>query len=190
MAKIVAITCSPRDNGPSSRITDAFLDGAMGLSTNIITLHRMIKFKMLGDCRRCMECKSTGICTLHDDLTTVLDDIRVSVCVVFATPLYFSGPCAMYKVLEDRMYSFLNKDGTSNLPAGKKAVLIVTNCDPETDNEAVSAQMAKNLEKIGFEMMDIITYCDYKAAKADEPIDKMLSHAKQVGLKMRNTPTV
>ncbi len=190
MGKIVAVACSPKSNGSSSRITDAFLDGAMGLSTNLITLHRLVKLKSIQDCRRNMNCKEMGKCIIDDDLTPVLQDIVEADCVVFSTPVYFDGPCGLYKLVEDRMFSFLDKDGKSILKPGKKALLIVTSYYPETDLPDVAGKLSSNLEKLGFEIMGVITYCDHMGKEPVENNEIILHAAKQMGLKMRNTPTV
>lgn len=190
MGKIVAVACSPKADGSSSRITDAFLDGAMGLSTNFITLHRLVKCKAINDCRRNMACKSKGRCVINDDLTEVLEDIETADCVVFATPIYFDGPCALYKMLEDRMYGFLDTDMHSVLKPGKKALLVVTSYYPDTDLPDIAGRLAKNLETFGFELMGVITYCDHMGTEPVEKNEVLLRHVKQMGLKMRNTPTV
>lgn len=190
MGKIVAISCSPRNDGSSIQISDAFLDGAMGLSTNIVTLHRPTKFKSMQDCTRCMACKGTGRCKIDDDLTVVLDDIAEADCVVFSTPLYFNGPTATYKIIEDRMYSFLDKDRKSVLKPGKKAVLIISSCYPESDLKKAADILTSSLELIGFEMLGVITYCDQrrKMPAGDNP--ELMHEAKELGAMMRNTPTV
>jgi multimeric flavodoxin WrbA len=190
MSKIVAVTCSPSDKDSSSRIADAFLDGAMGLSTNIVTLHRPVKFKSINDCHRCMGCKSTGRCVLDDDIRTVLDDIKGADCVVFALPIHFNGPIALYKIIEDRMYSFLDANVKSILKPGIKAVLVITSTYKEGDLEGVASRLSKNLEMIGFEIMDTILYCDDEGKEPVSENQKVLDSAKEMGRKMRNTPVV
>jgi len=190
MGKIVAIACSPNPNGTSSHITDAFLDGAMGLSTNFITLHRLVKCKSIFDCRRGMKCKGKGMCVINDDLQVVLEDIVDADCVVFATPVYFDGPCGLYKLLEDRMYCFLEDDKKSVLKPGKKALLIVTSYYPDSDLPKVAGDMAKTLSLFGFDLMGVITYCDNMGKEPVEKNEVLLHEVKQMGLTMRNTPKV
>ena len=50
----------------------------------------------------------------------VLDAIREAESVILSAPVYFGCPCAQYRLLEDRFYSFLNADFSSNVAAGKK----------------------------------------------------------------------
>ena len=185
MSKIVAVVCSPQTDESSSRITDAFLDGAMGLSTNIINLHVLSKYKAMQDCRRCDSCKAKKACIIDDDLTKVLEDMDDADCVVFSTPVYFNGACGLYKFLEDRMYSFLDEKGKSDI-GSKKAVLITTGDRSCNDLDAVSERLSKNLEAFGFDMMGSITYSD-----SDNGIDnEVLKRAKKMGTTLRNTPTV
>ena len=190
MSKIVAVSCSPRSDAASSRISDAFLDGAMGLSTNIIKLHRLTSLKEIHDCNMCQNCKKVGKCTIEDDIAQVLDDIWNADCVVFSTPVYFDGACGLYKLVEDRMESFMAENNVSKLPKGKKALLIVTAFNPETKLQNISKKMSRNIEKFGFDVMGVITYCDHMGTRPvdDNPI--VLQEAKKMGLTLRNTPVV
>lgn len=190
MSKIVAVSCAPSHSGSSSDIMDAFLDGAMGLSTNLVTLHRPVKFKSIQDCRRCMGCKGSGRCIVDDEIRTVLDDVKDSDCVVFSTPLYFDGPTALYKMIEDRMYSFLDTNRRSILKKGKKAVLIITSSYPQSDLDAVAKRLSHNLETIGFEMLGVFTYCDNLGENPVNGDSEIIKKAKQLGKTMRNTPVV
>ena len=190
MSHIVAIDCSPCTDASSARIEDAFLDGAMGLSTNTVSLHRLLKLKSIQDCRRCMACKKDGNCSIDDDIREILDDIKKADCVVFSTPVYFKGPSALYKMVEDRMFSFQDKKGKSILKSGKKAVLIVTSDYSDYDIEVVANILSGNLESIGFDILGVITYCDEQGKKPVEDNAKLLHEVKTLGLQMRNTPTV
>lgn len=126
MSSVVAIIASPRKDGNSSAIVNAILDGAMGLSTNIIKIHHLNKLNYVRGCQDCLECKKVGKCITADDLTEVLEDVRNADAVIVSTPLYFGQPAAQYRLFEDRTYSFLNTDFTSNIGPGKKVITVVT----------------------------------------------------------------
>lgn len=126
MSKIVAVVASPIVDGNSDTIVSAVTDGAMGLSTNIIELFRLDKFRTLRGCSACNDCKKTGRCIHNDEIQDILDAIRDADVVIMSTPVYFNEVASQYKVLEDRMYSFYNNDASHNITAGKKAVIVVT----------------------------------------------------------------
>ena len=189
MGKVVAVLCSPEENDSSSRIADAFLDGAMGLSTNIIDFYKLSKLRSIQDCC-CKPAPLSEKRIIYDDVLPILEDIKTADCVVFATPIYFGGPCGLYKIFEDRMSYFLDENNETILPPGKKALIILTSYYPDVDLAEISGYLSKNLEKIGFDMMGIITYSSHMGK---EPLEKntfVLHKAKEMGLTMRNTPTV
>jgi len=159
------------------------MDGAMGLSTNVIGLYRLGTFRNIRGCTACEECRETGVCHLDDDIAPLLSDIKESSAVIVATPLYFSGPSAQYKALEDRMRSFYGPDGKPNIPPGKKAVILVT-CMDDTDG---AGQLASNLARfysnLGFEILGKIVY----ASGGRETVDaETLAEAKRLGSLLRN----
>lgn len=108
MAKVVAVISSGREESDAESIVNAILDGAMGLSTNVIKLYDIQKLRNVNGCKGCHMCKSSGICVISDDIADIINDIREADCVIFSTPVYFSGPSAQFKMLEDRMFSLID----------------------------------------------------------------------------------
>jgi multimeric flavodoxin WrbA len=180
MSKVVAIVSSPRHDGNSAAIVNSVIDGAMGLSTNIISLH-CLQTMLIHGCSACGSCKSKGRCVTEDELTRVLDDIKDADGIVVSTPVYFGGPCAQYKMFEDRLFSFISNDGTSLLPKGKKAVVVVTCGGPEEIGASVCEHVSKNLEFLGVEIIGKIVYSDRNGSRSADDDKDVLSEAKELG---------
>ncbi|MFT0898364.1 flavodoxin family protein [Candidatus Methanoprimaticola sp. MG2] len=190
MGEIVAIVTSPHPEGNSASIVDAITDGAMGLSTNLIQLYTLGKSKFIHCCNECGKCKQTGFCAIEDDMSEVLNAIRTADCVIFSTAVHFNNVSAQYKILEDRMYSFLNSDLSINIKTGKKAIVVVTAAASLENAKVIASHMAASLTMMGFEVIDRVVFSsDMGTKKASEDPDILLK-AKQAGMKLRNTPTV
>ena len=89
-------------------MADAFLRGAADAGHQVCKASlrgRQIRF-----CDGCLLCQSAGACTIADDLTPVLEDMRRSDAVVFATPLYFQDISGQLKALLDRSTSLYFND--------------------------------------------------------------------------------
>ena len=184
MSKVVAIVSSPRRDGSSAAIVNSVIDGAMGLSTNIISLHCLHSMLIHG-CNACNACKSKGQCVVEDELTRVLDDIKDADGIIISTPVYFGGPCAQYKMFEDRLYSFISDKGVSLLPKGKKAVVVVSCGGPKKVGLSVSKHISKNLEMLGIEVIGDIVYSDSNGSKHAKDDAEILSKAKELGKTFR-----
>ena len=186
MGKIVAILASPRQRGNSFAIVDSILDGAMGLSTNVIKLHRLDNLHSFHGCRACRACKKTGSCVQQDDISDVLEDMRDADCVIFSSPVYFGAPNAQYKTLEDRMYSFIGADGKKAME-GKKAIVVVTLGAPVEMGRPTADGMTHALEAVGFEVIREVVYSDDggKSPAADNL--ELMKEMKGLGLNFRNT---
>lgn len=73
--KIVVVTGSPRKNGNSFAMTDAFIKAA-GEKGHTITRFDAA-FKKVGGCHACETCYSTGkACTFDDDFNTIAGYFR------------------------------------------------------------------------------------------------------------------
>jgi multimeric flavodoxin WrbA len=128
--KIVAVLGSPRPQGNSTTLARAFLEAARerGAETQEFPLNQM-NFK---GCQACMTCKTKSeTCCLDDDLAQVLQALREADVLVLASPVYFGDLSSQLKAFFDRTYSCINPDFSCRLPAGKKAVMILTQANPD-----------------------------------------------------------
>lgn len=181
-SNIVIVFSSPRADGNSCTIGKAVMDGAMGLSTNLIKVHRLNSLFSVRGCQNCDKCVDSG-CYIEDDLKPVLDDIEACDSLVVTIPMYFNGPCAQFKVLLDRLYSHMTLDIKPKFP-GKKLVLIITHDDANSDADAelLERQMTKIFtERLGYDLVGVINYrCDRNRISAIED-SEVLAKARALG---------
>ena len=124
---IVVITGSPRKNGNSFAMTDAFIQAAEAKG------HTVTRFdaaaKNVGGCRACETCYSTGkACTFDDDFNTIAPAILEADAIVFTMPVYWYSIPAQIKGVIDRIFSLVV--GGKDI-AGKECALIT--CCEEDD---------------------------------------------------------
>lgn len=127
MGKIVVITGSPRKNGNSFAMTEAFIKAAEEKGHNVVRFDAAMK--NVGGCHACETCYSTGKpCSFDDDFNIIAQDILEADAVVFSTPVYWYSIPAQIKAVLDKMYSFCvaGKD-----IANKKCAVII--CCEEDD---------------------------------------------------------
>ena len=103
--KFVVITGSPRKNGTSFAMTDAFIQpaGAKGHSITRFDAAAM----NVGGCHACETCYKTGkACSFDDDFNTIAPAILEADVVVFTMPVYWYSIPAQIKAIIDKLYSF------------------------------------------------------------------------------------
>lgn len=91
--KIIILNSSPRKNGNTTKLCDAFCEGVAATATRpeITTIFlNELNFK---GCQSCFACKLRGSkrygrCSLNDDLTPVLTAVSDADCIVVASPIY------------------------------------------------------------------------------------------------------
>ena len=125
--KIVVITGSPRKNGNSFAMTEAFIKAAEAKG------HSVTRFDAaemhVGGCHACETCYKTGkACSFDDDFNLMAPAILDADAVVFSMPVYWYSIPAQIKAVIDKLYSFCvaGKD-----IAGKECMLIA--CCEEDD---------------------------------------------------------
>ncbi|MDE6411501.1 MAG: flavodoxin family protein [Clostridia bacterium] len=125
--KIVVITGSPRKNGNSFKMTDAFIKAAQAKGHTVTRFDAALK--KVGGCHACTTCfKSGKACSFDDDFNQIAPSILEADAIVFTTPVYWYSFPAQIKGVIDRLYSFCiaGKD-----ISGKECALIT--CCEEDD---------------------------------------------------------
>jgi putative NADPH-quinone reductase/putative sterol carrier protein len=102
--KVLVVNGSPRGpRGNTDRIVQPFLEGAReaGATTEVVYL----RDKEIKHCQGCFTCwtKTPGVCIHNDDMPVLLEKLRDSDVLVFATPLYIYTVTGLMKGFMDRM---------------------------------------------------------------------------------------
>lgn len=125
--KIVVITGSPRKNGNSFAMTNAFIKEAEQKGHTVSRFDAA--FSKIGGCHACMTCYKTGkACSFDDDFNLIAPAILEADAVVFTMPVYWYSIPAQIKGVIDRLFSLVV--GGKDI-AGKKCALIT--CCEEDD---------------------------------------------------------
>ena len=97
---VLGIAGSPRRDGSTDRLLDAFMSGAgdAGADTEILRISSL----RIEPCDGCDGCVEDGICVLKDDFQSVNDRVIAADVLVLAAPLYFAALPARVKALVDR----------------------------------------------------------------------------------------
>lgn len=125
--KIVVITGSPRKDGNSFAMTNAFIQAAEEKGHTVTRFDAAMK--NVGGCHACETCFKTGkACSFDDDFNTIAPFILEADAVVFTMPVYWYSIPAQIKGVIDKLFSFCvaGKD-----IAGKECAVI--SCCEEND---------------------------------------------------------
>mgnify|MGYP002512141349 CR=1 FL=1 len=98
--KVLIISTSPRKNGNSETLADAFLKGATdgGNTAEKISLYN----KTIGFCKGCLARQKMKRCVIHDDADMIAQKMLSADVLVFATPIYYYEMSGQMKTMLDR----------------------------------------------------------------------------------------
>jgi multimeric flavodoxin WrbA len=102
--KIIAFNGSPRGSLSNTyTMVESFLHGAAGAGAEVEQV--LLSEKNIHPCRGCFACwaKTPGQCVIKDDMTELLEKIKIADIIVFATPLYFFNMTGIMKNFMDRI---------------------------------------------------------------------------------------
>ena len=148
--KIVVITGSPRKNGNSFAMTEAFIREAESLGHTVQRFDAALL--QIGGCRACQTCFKTGkACSFDDDFNRIAPAVLEADAVVYTMPVYWYSLPAQIKGVIDRIFSLVigGKD-----VAGKKCALI-TCCEEEdvTAMDGVRMPIERSAALLKWEMV-------------------------------------
>ena len=137
--KILGINASPRRKANTQTLVEAVLQGAGGKGAETRLVH--LRDLEINGCLGCEGCKThPGRCVQKDGLTPLLQEMASSDAVVLGTPVYWFHVSAQFKMLVDRLYSFMEFGENSEtgdptvrsaFPSGKNFVIVISRGDPE-----------------------------------------------------------
>ncbi len=124
--KIVVITGSPRNNGNSFAMTEAFIQAAEAKG------HKITRFdaamKNVGGCHACETCYKSGkACSFDDDFNTIAPVILEADAVVFTMPVYWYSIPAQLKGVIDKLFSFV----VGGKDIANKECALITCCEED-----------------------------------------------------------
>ena len=98
---VLGLMGSPRAQGNTDLLLDAFLEGAE--RQGAATLKIDVPSKHIAPCQGCQFCAEQGLCRIiDDDMGEINYLLRKADVVVIATPIFFYGPPAQLKAVIDR----------------------------------------------------------------------------------------
>ena len=124
--KMVALMGSPRKQGNTDLLVDAFFEGAKSEGAEVVKVY--LNDLTIRGCQACLACHKTGKCRQKDDMIGVYDRLLEADLWVIATPVYWWGPTAQIKTAIDRWYCLCYGDNPGVIK-GKKMVLIAACAD-------------------------------------------------------------
>lgn len=146
---IVVITGSPRKNGNSIAMTEAFIEAAKKKG------HEIVRFDAVEEnitgCRACEACFSDGAaCPFDERFSVIAKAIENADVIVFTMPVYWYTIPAQIKAIIDKLFSFC----TASIDvSGKKCALIA--CCEEDDMavlDGVRIPLERTAALLGWEM--------------------------------------
>ncbi|MBD5627775.1 MAG: flavodoxin family protein [Desulfovibrio sp.] len=100
MKKVLVISTSLRPGSNSDLLAEAFARGAAEAGHEVEKVS--LRGKKIGFCTGCLACQKTQACVIHDDAPEIVQKMKTSDVVAFATPVYYYELSGQLKTLLDR----------------------------------------------------------------------------------------
>ena len=185
---IVCILGSPRVNGNSSVLANAFCSSAKNSGAKV-------KFFQLSEldykgCQNLFVCKTVSDrCGQSDDLTQVLEAVRTADIVLLSSPIYFTDVSGQLKMCLDRWFSFFvpdyaNSTKKSRLKSGKTIVLIQTQGEGAERYTDILEKYNHSFKWLGFSDSYLIQAAGIRGIGDIENHPEIIEQASDLGKKL------
>ena len=176
MKKVLVITGSPRKNGNTEILANAFIDGAKAADNTVETVS--VIGKKINGCIGCNNCYRDPLnkCAYNDDMTELYEKMAQADVFVFATPIYFYNVSSQLKCLIDRLHNPIRK----TFKVKKLGLLAVCADTKKSVFDSVKQMYADTLDYFSLENGGIITVYGV-SEKGDINGNKALDDAFEMG---------
>ena len=163
---ILVINGSPRPNGNTVAMVEAFAEGASENGHNITVVS--VCQKKIAGCLACEYCHTKGNsrCIQKDDMQEVYPVLEESEMIVLASPVYYHGFTGQLQCAINRIYAL---DKPKKL---KKAALILSSGSDDVYGGAIYEYKNSFLDYLKLEDMGIFTAFG-KQNKSEEKMDEL-----------------
>lgn len=108
MKKVLIISTSIRNGSNSELLAKEFEKGAKESNNDVEFIS--LKNKNIGFCKGCLACQKIHKCVINDDSNEIVEKMRNSDVIVWASPIYYYGISGQMKTLIDRANSLYSSD--------------------------------------------------------------------------------
>lgn len=121
--EILVLAGSPRINGNSDMLADAFIEGAQNAGHSVTKIYAAAH--KVNGCLGCNKCWSDGThCVQKDDMVKIYPAFEKASVLVFATPLYYYSWSAQIKSVLDRTFTYASPGRKANMAVKECALLV------------------------------------------------------------------
>jgi multimeric flavodoxin WrbA len=157
--KVLTILGSRNPEGQTARAVQALLKGVKTKTDQ--TEEVFLPKQKIERCRQCNDngwgiCRSEGRCIIDDDFATIVDKIKKSDIVVFATPVYFSDLSESLKSFLDRLRRTTMNDKGKEGITNKPTIGICVAGGGGGGSAACTFSLEKVLYLCGFNVLDMV----------------------------------
>lgn len=170
---IIILNGSPRPNGNTAAMVDAFAEGAgeNGHSVNPVPVCQ----KRIAGCLACEYChtKGEGKCIQQDDMQEIYPLLEAAEMIVLASPVYYHSFTGQLQCAVNRIYAL---DKPKNL---KKAALILSSGSDNVYGGAIYEYQNSFLDYLKLQDMGIFTAFD-KQNKSNEKLQALRAFGRSL----------
>lgn len=165
MLNILVLNGSPRPNGNTAAMVNAFTEGARQAGHDV-TIVPVAK-KQIAGCIACEYChtKGNGACIQKDDMQEVYPLLHEADMLVLASPIYYHGISGQLKCTIDRFYASAYPQKPKKLK--KIAMFLSSEANQQYDGALFSYQ-GDFLDYLGLEDMGVYTTTGISQKQTDE----------------------
>lgn len=151
---ILILNGSPRPNGNTSKMAEAFKSGAESAGHKVT--HIKVANRKISGCLACEYChtQNSGECIQKDDMQEIYGLLKDTELLVLASPIYYHSISGQLKCVIDRFYSVMIPNKPEKL---KKVAMLLSSGDPDVYNAAEYSYERDFVGYLGLEGVGVFT---------------------------------
>lgn len=159
----IAVVGSSRKGKNTDLLVDYIIQALNELNIKVDKF--ILDNRNISTCSGCESCLKTGVCIIRDNMTPIIDGMKVADGYIFASPSYNYNVTAQMKALLDRTFCLndYNNGWKSRLSSNKKAIVVGVCKGKTQESMGYTVEcISKSLSELGVNIVETIEYYDTK----------------------------
>lgn len=180
--KWIAAIGSPRRGMNTETIVDYIIEGLSGYNIQVEKYY--LDSSNISTCSGCELCFANGECVIHDEITQVIEQMRLVDGYIFASPSFNYNVTAQMKAVLDRTFCLNDyANGWKNRLSNKKAIIVGVCKGHSRDMMGFTISgMSKTLSDLDVDIIDTFEYYDTK----NQPVSNREEYKDEVIWRIRS----
>ena len=182
MKKVVFFNGSPRSDGNTVSVMNAIAKCVRDCGAEA-KFYNLLKMKYRA-CQGCFGCRFQEDCTIKDEISEAINELKTADAVVIGSPIYMMQVCGPIKNLYDRFFPLTDMEWKPRFGTKKAITVYSQGADDPHAYESYFEYLHSLFPMFGFKLIDCMICAEGNDPSRADTNQEIMLHAYEAGMRL------